>query len=339
MKRLLAAAAGALLVPSAALAAYPSSIAATGDSITRAFNTGWIPLADWPTNSWSTGSSETVNSHYGRIVVANPAIAGRSYNDADIGADMGDLNGQAARAVSQRAEYVTILIGGNDLCASSEAGMTPVATFRTQFEAAMQTLSSGLPDARIYVVSIPDVYRLWEIYWTSLAARLVWTTAGICQSMLANPASTAPGDVARRARVRQRNIDYNTQLAQVCALYIHCRYDGNAAFATDFVRSDVSSLDYFHPTISGQAKLAAVSWSATFDFADSLAPVSTATVAAGVASVSATDNAGVAGIEYRLGGAPWTRYAGPVRLAPGSSLTYRAVDVNGNTEAARTLTG
>jgi lysophospholipase L1-like esterase len=339
MKRLLAAAVGALLVPSAALAAYPSSIAATGDSITRAFNTGWIPLVDWPSNSWSTGASATVNSHFRRILAANPAIAGRSYNDAETGADMGDLNAQAARAVAQRAEYVTILIGGNDLCASSEAGMAPVATFRAQFEAAMQTLSSGLPDARIYVVSVPDVYRLWEIYRTSLAARLVWTTAGICQSMLANPGSTAPADVARRARVRQRNIDYNTQLAQVCALYIHCRYDANAAFETDFVRSDVSSLDYFHPTVSGQAKLAAVSWSATFDFADSVAPVSTATITAGVVSISATDDAGVAGVEYRLGGASWTRYTGPVRLTPGATLTYRAVDVNGNSEVPQTLTG
>jgi hypothetical protein len=52
----LAAAAVALLVPESAHAdpgqvGYPNSIAATGDSITRAFNAGVVPFADAPWNS------------------------------------------------------------------------------------------------------------------------------------------------------------------------------------------------------------------------------------------------------------------------------------------------
>jgi len=100
-----------VVVPSAlaepARVGYPGSLAATGDSITRAFNTGWIPLTDWPSNSWSTGTSGSVLSHYRRILAANPAISGRAYNDAITGADMADLAGQVTRAVVQRAEYVT----------------------------------------------------------------------------------------------------------------------------------------------------------------------------------------------------------------------------------------
>jgi hypothetical protein len=57
--RLVVAAVAALIVAPAALAGYPSSMASTGDSITRAFNTGWLPLVDWPSNSLSTGSSTT----------------------------------------------------------------------------------------------------------------------------------------------------------------------------------------------------------------------------------------------------------------------------------------
>jgi lysophospholipase L1-like esterase len=262
------AAAAALVVVPAASGAYPGSMASTGDSITRAFNTGWVPYVDWPPNSWSTGSSGTVNSHYRRILAANPAIAGRNYNDAQSGADMADLDGQVARAVAQGVEYVTILMGANDVCASSESAMTPVTTFRAQFEQGMQTLTGGLPEVRVFVASIPDVYRLWEIYHGSITAQFVWTAARICQSMLANPWSNAPADVARRARVRQRNIDYNTQLAEVCAFYVQCRFDGNAVFETAFVRSDVSTRDFFHPSVSGQAKLAAVTWSRTFDFAE-----------------------------------------------------------------------
>lgn len=340
--RLFVAVTAALVAVPSALAGYPRSIASTGNSITRAFNTGFLPYIDAPSNSWSTGSSTTVNSHYRRILAANPLISGRNFNNAVTGADMGDLDGQAALAVSQGAEYVTILMGANDVCASSEGAMTPVVTFRAQFETAIQRLSSGLPDARIFVASVPDVYRLWDIYRTSFTARLVWTTFGICQSMLANPSSFAPGDVARRARVQQRNVDYNTQLKDVCAVYVHCRFDAGAVFGTDFVRSDVTTRDYFHPSVAGQTKLARISWSATFDFTDNLAPTSTASstpVAGGTSVTLASADADLAGIEYRLGSAPYVRFTVPLTVATGTTLSYRAVDVNGNNEAARTLVG
>jgi hypothetical protein len=180
---------------------------------------------------------------------------------------------------------------------------------------------------------------LKDNYW----ARLAWRAYGICQSMLANPRSTAQADIDRRARVRQREIDFNTQLAQVCAQYIHCRFDGNAVFNTAFTASDVSTRDYFHPSLAGQTKLARVSWSVGFDFTDVVAPVSTATttpLATGTSVVlTATDNVAVAGIEYRLGSGTYRRYAAPVTVPSGTTLTYRAVDVNGNIEASHSLVG
>ena len=66
--------------------------------------------------------------------------------------------------------------------------------------------------------------------------------------------------------MRQRNIDYNTQLAQVCAFYTNCRFDGNAVFNIAFTRGDISPRDYFHPSVNGQAKLAAATWGAVADF-------------------------------------------------------------------------
>jgi lysophospholipase L1-like esterase len=322
-----------------AVVGYPSSMASTGDSITRAFNTCAFPYVDCPSNSWSTGSSTTVNGEYRRILVANAAISGRAYNDAVTGADMADLDGQVRNAVAQGAHYVTILMGANDVCGSSEAAMTPVATFRAQFTQAVSTLSAGLPNARIAVSSIPDVYNLWAIYKDSFSARFVWSVAGICQSMLANPGSTSQSDVDRRNRVRARNIAYNVQLADVCALYVHCRFDGNVVFSTPFVRSDVTTRDYFHPSVAGQARLASVSWGATFDFTDQVTPSSSATAADGAVTITATDNVGVRGIEYRLAAGGWTRYTGPVLLAPGEELTWRAVDVNGNAEATQAISG
>jgi hypothetical protein len=340
---LCAAALALLLVPVAAAdvahVGYPSSMASTGDSITRAFNTCAFPFVDCPQNSWSTGSSSTVNSHYRRILAANPAISGRNFNDARTGARMNALNGQVTTVVSQRVEYVTVLMGANDVCTSSVSTMTPTATLEGQLQTALQTLSSGLPNARIYVVSIPNVYHLWEILHTNFSAVLTWSLGGICQSLLANPMSTAPADVARRQQVYNRTVDDNAALAHVCAQFIHCRFDGNAAFNLQFVRSDVSTRDYFHPSVSGQARAAAVTWAASFDFGDKVAPVSTATVDAGAVTLSATDNVAVSGIEYSLNGGAYQRYTGTFAVPAGTSVTYRAVDVNGNIEATKVVTG
>jgi len=260
---LLAAVLGLTLTASAH-GAYPNSIASTGDSITRAFNDCWFPYVDCPSASWSTGTSSY--SHYRRIQAVNSGITGRSYNQAVTGADMADLYGQVQSVIGRHAEYVTILMGANDVCASSEAGMTDVGVFRDQFNAAMASLTASLPASRVFVSSIPDIYQLFSLYRYDLTANTVWAVAGICQSMLAYPFSNLAGDVARRARVRQRNIDYNTQLAQVCAAYVQCRFDGNAVFNTPFVRSDVTTRDYFHPSVNGQAKLAAVTWSVAAGF-------------------------------------------------------------------------
>lgn len=325
------------------LSGYPSSMAATGDSITRAYNTGTLPFSDAVGNSWSTGTRTTVQSHYSRILAAEPAIVGRNYNDAVTGAEMAGLHAQMQQVNDQGVAYVTILLGANDLCAPTLAAMTSVADFRSQFERAMAALSAGSPRARIYIVSIPDVYRLWLILKDDFVARVVWRTLDVCHSLLKHPRSTDASDVTRRLTVSQRNIDFNMQLAEVCALYIHCRFDQKAVFVDPFGPDDVSTRDYFHPSLQGQARLAQVTWSATFDFTDLIHPVTTASrsVAQGgtLVSLEATDDVGVAGIEYRLNLGAWQRYAGPFLLAAGSNIRYRAVDVNGNNETTQSLTG
>ncbi len=249
-------------VGSASAEALPGSMASTGDSITRAFNTSWFPFIDAPGNSWSTGASSTVNSHYSRILALNPAISGHNFNDAVSGAQMVNLAGQMQTVAGRNVGYVTVLMGGNDVCRDSEAQMTSVQAFHDQFVAAMNVISGSPSRPLVYVVSIPSVYNLWALLKDNSSARSTWSLYNVCQSMLANPLSTAQADVDRRARVAQRDADFNSQLAAVCALYPRCRYDGNAVFNTTFAASDISTRDYFHPSVAGQAKLASVSWQA-----------------------------------------------------------------------------
>lgn len=249
--------------PTMAAIVYPSSMASAGDSITRAYNTGSNAFLDAPANSWSTGTNASVNSLYLRILAQNPAINGKNFNAAQSGAKMTNLAGQISTINGYQVEYVTVLMGANDVCTSSESTMTAVDTFRAQFQTAMDGLVSGSPNAQVYIVSVPNIYNLWSVLKDNRSARSTWALLGICQSMLANPLSTQQADIQRRDRVRQRNIDFNTQLQQVCAQYPQCRFDNNAGFNTAFVASDVSSRDYFHPSLAGQAKIANVAWQAS----------------------------------------------------------------------------
>ncbi len=244
----------------------PSSMASMGDSITRGFNaSGWY--SDWPTRSWTTGTYTSVNSHYRRILAKNSAISGRNYNDAVSGAKAVDMAGQANTVGGRGVGYVTMRIGANDACTGSEGSMTPVATFRAQIDTALNTLKTRLPNAKVAVISIPDIKRLWFVGKDSGSARSAWSTFSICQSMLANPTSTAVADEDRRNRVRQRVVEFNAQLAQACAAYgPNCDFDDNAVFNYPFLLSHVSTWDYFHPNVSGQAVLAQITYPAGFNW-------------------------------------------------------------------------
>jgi lysophospholipase L1-like esterase len=152
---------GLFLEPPPNLTGYPNSMASLGDSITRAFNTGGVPLTDAPGNSWSTGTRTSVQSHYVRILAADPAILERNFNDAKSGAKMVDLDPQVSTATEQNVAYITILIGANDLCTRTVAGMTSIADFplpvRTGDEHPLSRLSSRAHLRREHPQRIPAV--------------------------------------------------------------------------------------------------------------------------------------------------------------------------------------
>src|SRR5829696_2388665 len=250
--------AGLVAQPAWAAPPLPSSMAAIGDSITRAYDV-CCSYGDHPGQSWSTGSTsyDGIASHYERIRQRNPAITGRGYNDAVSGAKMSAAPTQAAQAVNQGARYVTILLGANDLCTSSPSTMTSTTTFRAQFSQAMATLMAQDQDPYVLVSSIPNIHQLWEVLHTNSLARWVWSTAKICQSMLG-----ATRTEAERQQVVDRERAFNQILADTCARYTRCRWDGGAVYNYQFSASQVSSLDFFHPSLSGQAALARVTWAA-----------------------------------------------------------------------------
>jgi len=301
--RILALAAVALLAALALIAAPasatkpPRTMAALGDSITRAYNSSGPgcpsgPGLDCPKNSWATGTNPAVDSQLQRLEAMHPGDV-TAYNDAVSGARAVNLLAQASAAAAQDPDYVTIEIGANDACALPP---TPLATFRTQVESALGTLVNGDPKVYVQMASIPDINQLHSLFTSPPDPNALtrWAAFNVCQGLLANPLSTATADVARRAAFRAGVIAYNGALEQACAELKRCLYDGNAVFDSTFTRADVatvantegidvfpfnaipivgegfanSSADYFHPSLQGQAQLAATTWNASFrDFA------------------------------------------------------------------------
>jgi lysophospholipase L1-like esterase len=237
----------------------PDSVAAVGDSITTGFDSCQV-LSDCPGVSWSTGDSPEVDSLASRLLGRSRA-ASRSWNLAETGARMSDLEGQMRRAAAHRPELVTVLVGANDACRGSVRSMTPVDTFREEFRAALRTLRQESPASQVYVASVPDLKRLWEVGQETPMGREIWKL-GICPTMLGEAEAVDREAVERRKKVRDRVEEYNEALAEVCAADRRCRTDGGAVYAYRFGARQLSRWDLFHPSVDGQAKLADIAYRA-----------------------------------------------------------------------------
>ena len=313
----------ALALPAPASAqTLPKSMAATGDSITRAFNLCILPFTDCPAQSWSTGTNTTVNSHARRLKITSSA-----YNDAVSGAKMVHLPGQANTVFGRNVDYVTVLMGGNDVCTDTEGQMTPVTSYEADFRRAMEILKADPTPPLVYVVSVPNVKMLWEILKDNSTARSRWSSYNICQSLLANPLSTDQADTDRRERVKQRNMELNQALRTACAAYAFCRYDGERVFGTPFVPNDVSTRDYFHPSTDGQKKLSEVSWNHGPYVTSAVNGAPTAAFTASCASLTctftdaSTDPDGVTGWSWNFDA---TGTAGPTSVERHPTHTFAA---------------
>ena len=217
-------------------------MAALGDSLTVGQGAG-------SGGSWATGTNTAVQSHLLRLDAEAPGVSASNF--AQAGKKVSALNAQAQKAVAADVEYVTILIGTNDVCGD----LTSVATFRDQFAAAMTTLTSGLPAARIFVASIPDWGHLYDVFHANSAVVAKWKSDKRCPNFLIEPSAAAA----------QRLIDFNGVLSQVCAQHAsQCTFDGGAVHDYVFTAADYSTSDYFHFSASGQAAVAGITFPLAF---------------------------------------------------------------------------
>lgn len=238
---------------------YPTIHAAVGDSITRGFNVNSsCLLRDCPQYAWSNGTNTGVNSHYLRLRALS-ATTTSALNYAKTGAKVADLKAQLQSALKGKAQYVTVLIGANDACTSSPTTMTSTAAFRSSFESALSSYFTSPNAGNVFVASIPNIKGLYDVFKNNSTAKSTWRLYKICQSMLGSTRTDA-----ERQTVLDRVIAFNQVMAEVCGIYPKCKFDGNQTFGTVFTSSDISTIDYFHPSAAGQKKLSEVTWSSSF---------------------------------------------------------------------------
>lgn len=113
-----------------------------------------------------------------------------------------------------RPQYVVIEMGGNDLCRPSVGEMTSPASYRAQLQSGLAAIHARVPNALIFVASVPDIYNLWFLRGAPASrstptsatrsgqageARFFWDNflniEVPCQSLLNSPTSLAPADV------------------------------------------------------------------------------------------------------------------------------------------------
>eukprot|EP00300_Choanocystis_sp_HF-7_P030037 c38785_g1_i1.p1 GENE.c38785_g1_i1~~c38785_g1_i1.p1 ORF type:complete len:390 (+),score=67.61 c38785_g1_i1:6-1175(+) len=254
-------------------------VAALGDSISmgsNALSTNWLNLKRYPGISWSIGGDSGASTMANMLKQFSPKVWGGSVGSGDsatlngnfavAGAVSEDVPGQAASLVAglkARANYtsewkvITILIGGNDLCAvCNDKTKYSAANYEANLDATLQTLTA-IPRVLISLTSALDYPQLHQFMGPFCAAAL----KVVC------PCSSS-SDEATRAYVSSVIVQYNAVLPRLAAKYngIDGRDDFAVVVQPFMTNTDIPSASYlstadcFHPSGSGQALIATGLW-------------------------------------------------------------------------------
>ena len=251
----------------------PTMLAAIGDSYSQAWSVSSSYKRDHPEFSWVVGTAklngfsslrerfEALGDH---LKVVDAATSGKKMSDALSQAT--NVVTQAAKLPPDSTVYVTFELGTNDLC---DDPMTAATDFETQLRSAVSILQTGLPaGSRILMLSIPDFSHFYAI--TQADPMAVAT-------LNAHPTTCPPflgsDTMYTMKEARATLASYDSILVAVCseieatmgpANRLHCRSNPKSLAEHDFTIKDLSRVDYFHPSLSGQAKMAEAAWKAGY---------------------------------------------------------------------------
>lgn len=227
-------------------------IGSLGDSVTTANNArGW---GNNEGTNWSTGHIDRygVKSHFQRLK-NTLASEVKAVNVAESGATSRDIDLQVEALLEDNPDYVTLLVGGNDACSWSSQYERDLETYKRRIESAIVKLIDHNFAVKILLVSVPDMYHLWQLGRSDCG--WIWDLSGACPDLLSSSATEN-----ERSSFVRRLQDINNTLAELAQKYPnHVKHDASVA-EYKFKKDDISRKDCFHPSLKGQSKLAEVTW-------------------------------------------------------------------------------
>lgn len=231
----------------------PYIIGSIGDSITTGLNS-----THWGENkgiNWSTGTKqkELLMSHYHRLtdLVERNVV---SVNVARSGAVSRGIIRQAQDLSERHPDYVTILIGGNDVCSWSHDYDNELLQYERNVKQSIEILLASNEDVKILLIPIPDMHHLWKVGHDN-GCQLRWDLFGMCNALL-HSNRTDEERLAFKRRVEKAN-----DTLQVIAN----NYEENVRFDHSiadykFQWSEVSPHDCFHPSLKGHKLISQMTW-------------------------------------------------------------------------------
>ena len=224
-----------------------------GDSISRGYD-----IKSLRTESldlvWASGTSLST-SHYNRLLAMSPGLKINVNNLALVGDTVTEKDSQfqarAQQMADAGADYVSILIGANDICGGDLGTQSGLNAFQRGVSVALSTLlSSAHPPKIIVVSSIPHIWQLTQIPELSSNpfCNMVWDQA--CSNL----------------QIGQEKFDEQWTAANraledaAAAAGPHVVFDNMAVANKNFTADEISGKDCFHPSEKGQGILATEVW-------------------------------------------------------------------------------
>jgi len=223
---------------------------ALGDSITAGFNAGG--LFDHKRNSWSGGFA--IDSHAVKLR-AKLGQHVRSRNVAKSGAFISDLPRQAGLLLraGYRPDYVTILIGANDICTGQQKTEPLIKSSRLILDETLAKLRSSNSDVKIALAGVPNLPHLYNIMKEKPTCLKQWKSFNVCSTILL----AKPEQIKEATHTWQ---SFNQMLEQFAADNPeHVKFAPKTSEPI-FQTSEVSAIDCFHPNVRGQVFLSNSVW-------------------------------------------------------------------------------
>jgi lysophospholipase L1-like esterase len=231
------------------------TVGVLGDSISRGLDISTLGQEDVADN-WATGSSlpsSLVNQFQNAFSSLSVFVNGLNLavsGDSVLGGGSKFANEASVMAASH-PQVVVIEIGANDVCQGNLSSATAVSQFQTDVASALTTLTQASPAPQAVVVaSIPHIFALTQISTLSnnQTCQLAWQV--VCPNLQV-------GQTAFEAQWNSANQALQQAVTSVGGVVA---YDGGAIANTAFTANDVSTVDCFHPSVSGQTKIADAIW-------------------------------------------------------------------------------